>query len=131
MEADCIRLATANDLRATGALVAESCSEPAAHCLHSWSGESSDEVAVELAEIHARGELVYALAESAGGLLGAYGCEYDRELGRGWLLGPHARQDWDSVGSRLHGPLRAALPPGITRLTAFLNVANERGVAGG
>ena len=89
MESVSFRLATVDDLPAIGSLVVELCRDPEAHCIHSWTGESSDESAVALARIHGRQELVYALAESADGVIGAFGCELDRELGLGWLHGPH------------------------------------------
>lgn len=129
MESVSVRLATTADLPAIGSLVVELCRDPTAHCIHSWSGESDDGNTAELRRIHGKQELVYAMAESADGLVGAFGCELDLEAGRGWLHGPHARSDWNAIAESVYVALRGALPPGITDLTAFLNVANERALA--
>ncbi len=124
-----VRLATAADLPAIGSLLVELCRDPVAHCIHSWSGEASVENAAALAQVYGEQELTYVVEESADGLVGAFGCELDHDLGRGWFHGPHARSDWDAVADSLHAALREALPPSITEFNAFLNVENARGGA--
>ena len=56
---------------------------PEQHCLHSWSGESADVLYRELLSYLAALELCYLIAFQDGQLVGAMGCEYDSELGRG------------------------------------------------
>jgi GNAT superfamily N-acetyltransferase len=56
------------------------------------------------------------------------GAEYDEELGRGWLHGPHVvAENWGPVAAALFTRLLVALPASIGQLHAFLNVENKRG----
>jgi ribosomal protein S18 acetylase RimI-like enzyme len=56
------------------------------------------------------------------------GSEYDEELKRGWLHGPHvALGHWDLVARALFARLLDALPPGIVQFDAYVNVDNTRG----
>jgi GNAT superfamily N-acetyltransferase len=101
---------------------------PEQHCLHTWSGQSAEALGQELQGYWDDSELWYVVARRDGTLVGAMGSEYDEELGRGWLHGPHvAVGDWDAVAAELFVRLSGELPACIGRLHAFLNVENRRG----
>ena len=71
----------------------------------------------------------HVLAFQGENLVGAMGCEYDEELHRGWLHGPHAKiDDWDSLAEDLFVRVVEALPPSVTILDAYPNTANTRAV---
>jgi GNAT superfamily N-acetyltransferase len=73
-------------------------------------------------------ELCYVMAVRDGGIWGAMGSEYDQELGRGWLHGPHAvAEHWETLAEVLFARLLAELPGNIGRLIVGLNVENMRG----
>jgi GNAT superfamily N-acetyltransferase len=101
---------------------------PEQHCLHSWAGESADALCGQLLSYLDDAELSYVLAFRRGELIGAMGSEYDQELGRGWLHGPHVTAGaWEAIGAALFARLLAELPASIAQLDAYLNVANARG----
>ena len=101
---------------------------PEQHCLHTWSGQSAQEVQQQLSAYWDDSELCYVMALHDGQLVGAMGCEYDEGLGRGWLHGPHvASGDWERTALELFTRLLAELPPPIKELNAYLNVENVRG----
>jgi GNAT superfamily N-acetyltransferase len=101
---------------------------PEQHCLHTWSGESAEALGEQLQGYWDDGELCYVMARRDGVLVGAMGSEYDGELGRGWLHGPHvAVGDWDAAAKELFARLSDELPACIGRLHAFMNVENRRG----
>jgi len=103
------------------------CENPKQHCMHSWSGEDAVDLSVLLLKYLADGELVYVLAFQGEDLVGAMGCEYDEELHRSWLHGPHAEiDDWESPAEELLARVVEALPPSITILDAYPNTANTR-----
>ena len=101
---------------------------PERQCLHTWSGESPEELRERLLGYLSDGELVYCIASRDGGLVGAMGSEYDEELMRAWLHGPHAEeQGWERIAGDLYSMLYEALPPGIKQWDSYLNVKNTRG----
>jgi ribosomal protein S18 acetylase RimI-like enzyme len=100
---------------------------PEQHCLHTWSGQSSAGLRQQLLGYLDDSELCYLLALHDGRLAGAMGAEYDEELGRGWLHGPHVfAGDWDPIAAELFGRLLAELPSKIQQFDVFLNVENKR-----
>ena len=103
-------------------------SQPAEHhCLHTWSGQSAAALRQQLLGYLDDSELCYLLALRGGRLVGAMGAEYDEELGRGWLHGPHVTAgEWDPIAVELFTQLLAELPSSIEQFDTFLNVANER-----
>jgi ribosomal protein S18 acetylase RimI-like enzyme len=101
---------------------------PAQHCVHTWVNGSADELAQQLLGYLDDGELCYVIAMQDGRIVGAMGSEYDEELGRGWLHGPHAPDErWEEIADALLARLVAELPDNIGRLAAGLNVENARG----
>jgi ribosomal protein S18 acetylase RimI-like enzyme len=73
-------------------------------------------------------EFLYVLAFQQDRIVGAMGCEYDEELGRGWLQGPHADEaEWEHLAPRLFSEVLDALPAKIVTLDAYLNTKNTRG----
>jgi ribosomal protein S18 acetylase RimI-like enzyme len=73
-------------------------------------------------------EFLYVLAFQQDDLTGAMGCEYDEELGRGWLQGPHAQGAyWEHLAPVLLSEVLDALPANILALDAYLNTKNARG----
>ena len=103
---------------------------PEQHCLHSWSGERAEELRRQLVSYCDDSELCYVVARQDGHLVGAMGSEYDEDLGRGWLHGPHAalnNSDADAIMAELFKRLLEQLPSGIRQFDAYLNVENIRG----
>jgi GNAT superfamily N-acetyltransferase len=98
------------------------------HCLHTWSGQDAAALREQFLAYWEASELCYVLAWQAGQLVGAMGSEYDAELERAWLHGPHvATKDWDAIAAALFGRLLAELPACVRRWEAYLNVENVRG----
>ena len=102
---------------------------PEQHCLHTWAGDSPAQLEKQLIGYLDDGELYYLFAlDDDGRPVGAFGAEFDRELRRGWLHGPHAEaQDWETITKELYRKLTTALPEEISKLGAYLNVENTRG----
>ena len=101
---------------------------PEQHCLHTWSGQSADTLYHMLSRYWDDGELAYVVALQDDRLVGAVGGEYDQELGRGWLHGPHATgRQWQAIAAGLFTALLAELPACLRQLHAYLNVENVRG----
>ena len=101
---------------------------PEQQCLHTWSGQSADALWGQLLDYWDASELCYVVAWQDGRLVGAMGSEYDQELERGWLHGPHAApEDWDAIATALFTRALAELPGCIRQLDAYLNIENVRG----
>jgi ribosomal protein S18 acetylase RimI-like enzyme len=101
---------------------------PKQHCLHTWSGQSAEELRRQLLSYLDDSELCYILAVRDGQLVGAMGSEYDEGLARGWLHGPHViAEDGRKIASQLFARLLVELPACIRQLDAYLNVKNVRG----
>ncbi len=124
-----IRTATPLDFQAIAQLIHHQCANPALQCIQSSTGESSAELVLEMEKSHASGEMVWAVGLEEGALAGVMGCEFDREAGRGWLRGPFAVQDFNTLADRLLAHVKILVPKEITRFDAFLNAENERGLA--
>jgi len=123
------RLARQNEYPGLAQWLVRVCENPHQHCMHSWSGEDSADLGVLLLKYLADGELVYVLACQGENLVGAMGCEYDEELHRGWIHGPHAKSDdWELLAEELFARVLEALPSSITILDAYPNTANTRAV---
>jgi len=123
------RLAQQNDYLQLAEWLVRLCENPKRHCLHSWSGEDAADLGGLLLKYLADGELVYVLAFQGENLVGAMGCEYDEELHRGWLQGPHVKiDDWELLAEELFARVLEALPFSITILDAYPNTANTRAV---
>lgn len=101
---------------------------PEQHCLHTWVSGSADELEQQLLSYLDDSELCYIMALRDERIVGAMGSEYDEELGRGWLHGPHAvAEQWEEITAGLLTRLLSALPPSIKQANAGLNVENARG----
>jgi ribosomal protein S18 acetylase RimI-like enzyme len=101
---------------------------PEQHCLHSWSGENSDALWQQLLSYLDDAELCYVIAYWNYKMVGAMGSEYDEELDRAWLHGPHVTTEkWDDIASELYARLLEEMPACVTQLDAYLNIANVRG----
>ena len=128
MEAIAFQVAQREDLRELAQWLVQVSQVPEQHCLHTWSGQSAAELEQQWQGYWADAELCTIVARRDGRLVGAMGSEYDEELGRGWLHGPHvAAEDWDAVAAKLFELLLGELPACIRKLDAFLNVENRRG----
>ncbi len=102
--------------------------KPDQHCLHTWSGQSAEELHQELLSYWDESELCYVMALRSGQPAGAMGSEYDQELRRAWLHGPHVTaEDWEATAGQLFTRLLVELPVGMRQLDAYLNVENTRG----
>jgi len=122
------RVAQPNDYQELSRWIVEISQKPEQHCLHSWSGDSAEALCRQLLIYLEESELCYVLAFLEDKLVGAMGSEYDQELGRGWLHGPHViTENWDTIALELFKRLLKEMPSLITTLDAYLNVENVRG----
>lgn len=100
---------------------------PEWQCLHSWSGQSAAELRDQLRRDWEAGELCYLIALEGGKWVGSIGAEYDLELGRAWIHGPHSIPGmWSRIALTLYESLTEDFPAGITRRDVFLNIENGR-----
>jgi GNAT superfamily N-acetyltransferase len=128
MEEIMFRVAQRDEYRDLAEWLVQVSQAPEQHCLHTWSGQSAEGLQQQLLGYWDESELCYVLAQRDGRLVGAMGAEYDEELGRGWLHGPHVvAENWGPVAAALFTRLLVALPASIEQLHAFLNVENKRG----
>jgi GNAT superfamily N-acetyltransferase len=128
MEVILFQLAQQGDFRELAEWLVQISQAPEQHCLHTWSGQSAEELQQQLSSYWDESELCYVMALRDGRLAGAMGGEYDEALGRAWLHGPHvANGDWGLVAEELFSRLLAELPACILQLNAYLNVENVRG----
>ncbi|HAP43665.1 MAG: hypothetical protein A2087_12040 [Spirochaetes bacterium GWD1_61_31] len=103
--------------------------KPNSHCLHSWAGDSPADLTADFQAAFEAGEMFYILACSGPCIIGAMGGEFDPELERVWLHGPHVFAGaWSSLAPNLYEELLQILPPNATRWDAFLNVKNNNGI---
>jgi GNAT superfamily N-acetyltransferase/RimJ/RimL family protein N-acetyltransferase len=122
------RVAQEDDYRELVEWLVQVSQAPEQHCLHTWSGQSADVLWQQLLSYWGESELCYVMALQNGQLVGAMGSEYDEELERGWLHGPHvATEDWATVALEIFTRLLAELPASVRQLDAYLNVENVRG----
>ena len=120
------RRALREDFPRIADLIADQNRAPETQCTH--SGEGRDSILQVMNKWEEASEFCFAIALQDGNLVGAFGCEFDEALGRGWLWGPFAlKDDWAEVASALLDRLLEILPPSIRRLDGFLHVTNERG----
>jgi ribosomal protein S18 acetylase RimI-like enzyme len=123
-----IREAFPGDYPAIAAIIAEQIQRPETHCIQTSSTDDPSAIAEEMAELYAKDELRFVLAEQDGQVIGLIGCEYDESVGRGWMRGPFLTQDlWESLSAAMLEALLAALPATIRRLDSFLNQKHARG----
>ncbi len=122
-----ITLATPDDFDAIARLIQATSRSPATHCLHAETAESVDDMVAEIRQLTNSGELIVAIARDHH-LRAMIGCEYARELKRGWLRGP-VQQDGVTEAQALYEALVSSLPEEITRLDTFLNAENADGDA--
>ncbi len=107
-------------------LIADQNRAPETQCIQ--SGEGRDSILEVMNKWEEAAEICFAIALRDGSLVGAFGCEFDETLGRGWLWGPFAvTEDWAEVASALLDRLLEILPPSIGRLDSLLHVAHRRG----
>jgi ribosomal protein S18 acetylase RimI-like enzyme len=128
MEQVIFRVAQRDDYRKLAEWLVQMSQVSEQHCLHTWSGQSAEELQQELLSYWDESELCYVLALRDGRLIGAMGSEYDEKLKRAWLHGPHvADEDGGAIAAQLFTNLLAELPMCIGQLDAYLNVENTRG----
>ncbi len=118
------------DFTSVAELIVSQNQNPETHCIHSDMGDQIDAHEREIANLDQIGEIVFVIASHEAKLMGAMGCEFDRELGWGWLRGPFVTlsdPDWKIVAQSLFRSLKDALPVEIQRFNTFLDIANVRG----
>jgi ribosomal protein S18 acetylase RimI-like enzyme len=131
-----IREATGNDFEAIAVLAAKLNAEPVTQCIH--SGEETEAIHRQMQIWHDSGELAYVVAEaendaqdqlSTDRFIATIGGEFDEEMGRCWLWGPHSTQDnWEATAAQMFANLREVLPGTITIYDCYLNEQNQRGL---
>lgn len=127
-----MRQATGEDFGEIAALVAGLNANPATQCVH--SGDDAEAIQKQMEIWHTAGELAYVVAEGDSQLherrfLTVFGGEYDEEMGRCWLWGPHSTlADWEAIAAELFAKLQQVLPETITIYDCYLNEENQRGL---
>jgi ribosomal protein S18 acetylase RimI-like enzyme len=119
-----VRDACGEDYAEIAKLIAEQNQKPETQCIH--SGEGYDAILQTILKWDQASEICFAIALQDGQLTGVVGSEFDEDLGRGWLWGPHiSSQGREQLAPALLHHLRAMLPPAIRRLDFFAHKANE------
>ena len=104
--------------------------DPARHCIHSWSGESSKEIAEGLVNYFNDGELLYFMAFKGDKLIGTMGAEFDEEMACAWLHGPLIdAKHWENCIDPMIEKILEILPPKIKEFRVYLNTKNVSGIA--
>ena len=128
MENIILKVAQRDNYRQLAEWLVQVSQQPEQHCLHTWSGQSAKELQRQWLSYWKESELCYIMALREGQLVGAMGAEYDEELMRSWLHGPHVVMDeWGPVAMQLFTRLLSELPTCIGKLDSYLNVENIRG----
>jgi ribosomal protein S18 acetylase RimI-like enzyme len=131
-----IRRAAPEDLKALAAFIAQSNAEPARQCLHTPGNRPRviREALLREGGLAEDSGSVFILAADGysanGGISGAIGCQFGPAGDTGWLWGPwiSAPPGWKTQAPPLLEELLRALPAGVGRLDAFLNIANRDGL---
>jgi ribosomal protein S18 acetylase RimI-like enzyme len=93
----------------------------------SYFSESSAEIEADFAAIQPPGGYSYLALSDQGKLLGFFGVEIDKELGRCWLFGPLVdHPDWHLVAGTLYDAILADLPGEIVDQEIFCGKENIR-----
>jgi ribosomal protein S18 acetylase RimI-like enzyme len=121
--------ATINDLHLIAEWIVKTAQIPSQHCIHSWAGESAEEVAEGLISYFNDGELLYILAYHKDKLIGSMGMEFDEDMGAAWVHGPlidilHR----DACINPLYKKALNELPADIKELRAYLNTENKASI---
>ncbi len=102
------------------------CQTPEYQCLHAWANDKPEALLSDFQKYHSDGELLYQAAYLDSKIIAACGCEFDEELGRGWLHGPLLGSQKDAgSANQLYSILIKKLPPKIRILDAFPNIKNK------
>jgi ribosomal protein S18 acetylase RimI-like enzyme len=102
-----------------GAFIAARNADPGRHI--GYLGDEPADVTAELRELD--GDFTFAVARGdAGELVATIGLEWDREVGRAWLLGPWA--DTPALMDRLYGAADATVPDTIPEREIFCAAGN-------
>jgi GNAT superfamily N-acetyltransferase len=123
-----IRLARRDDFPDIAALIDGQNKTPETQCL--ISGEGYESIHRQMVAYDDISEICFAVAvgDDDGRLVGAFGSEFDEELGRGWLWGPFVLAGHlEPLASALFEELLEILPPTVRQLDSFLHVANRQG----
>jgi ribosomal protein S18 acetylase RimI-like enzyme len=122
------KVAQRDDYRRLASWLVQVSQSPEHHCLHTWSGQSAEDLREQFLSYLDDFELCYVTAVWDGRLVGAMGSEYDEDLERSWLHGPHVvAKDWEPIATQLFTRLLAELPTCIRQLDAYLNIENKLG----
>ncbi len=115
-----------------GVAICVACASSMRQCIHSWSGDSPEGVSAGLLATLSDGELAYLGAFRGQTLVAAMGAEFDEELGRAWLHGPHLfetgleSETAAAALSVLYERLMAALPGCVRQWDAYPHVDNAQ-----
>ncbi|PKN99343.1 MAG: hypothetical protein CVU42_08815 [Chloroflexi bacterium HGW-Chloroflexi-4] len=130
MEQLIVQKAQLSDFEAIAKTIASQNQTPETHCIHSDTGQDTQNILGEMIRLDAEGEICFVTASVDGQVTAAMGCEFDLELGRGWLRGPFVAaglDDWSATAARLFDGLLKVLPESIRQLDTYLNIKNIRG----
>jgi GNAT superfamily N-acetyltransferase len=124
-----IRPATHADLASIASFIAALNVLPHHRCLHCDEDVASIRRSME--QLPSPAEQAFVVAEQDGALVGVVGSDTNEEQGRGWLWGPFAdTEPWDATVDALLTQLMTQLPAAVRQLDDFLDLDNQRSIAG-
>ncbi len=116
-----------DDLDALVALIATCQQDPAQRCLH--CDQTPAGLRAEILALDPPWQAAFLGVYSGSELVAVLGCDCDFEMGRGWLHGPFAQdKDWQNLFKQLFDGWEQRLPATITRLSNYLDQANQAGL---
>jgi ribosomal protein S18 acetylase RimI-like enzyme len=78
----------------------------------------------DMAEFSEPAQNHIVLAEAGGRLVGAAACDWDREQGRGWVLGPFVHPHDPRLRARLFDELESIVPESVKLLDTYTDVSD-------
>ncbi len=127
-----VRPAAPGDLRALAAFVARMNAAPAGQSLHCAANTPAGVRAAlyDRETFPAGWERAFVVAETAGEIVGAGGCQLDAAGDQGWLWGPWIDDPpgWPFLALVLLDALFDRLPRSVRRVEAFLHAENRAGL---
>jgi ribosomal protein S18 acetylase RimI-like enzyme len=118
-----LRRANEDDLDSLAHFIAVRNADPRSRCL--MLPVIEEDIRGDMAEFNEEAHVHFVVAEESGELVGTAACDWDRDQGRGWIIGPYTAAPHQDLRSPLFDALEGILPEGVTWLDSFTDIANE------
>lgn len=93
----------------------------------SYFGDTRAEIEADFSALQTPEGCAFVGTRADGSVIGFFGIEMDRKLGRSWLFGPLVdHPDWDKIADLLYASASAALPIEIADQEIFCHTLNSR-----